>query len=113
MSKPTPVSPLGSSVAWLRDFGLIGAVTGAAAPAFFWWHQPEYLAACGAIETIMSLYMMEDGFIAPTINLEEIDERCAIIKHVQKVLTHPVKTTAVQNFAFGGVNTILILRKFS
>lgn len=71
------------------------------------------MAACGAIETIMSLYMMEDGFIAPTINLEVIDERCAIIKHVQKVLTHPVKTTAVQNFAFGGVNTILILRKFS
>lgn len=49
MSKPTSPSPLGSSVAWLRDFGLIGAVTGAAAPAFFWWHQPEYLAACGAI----------------------------------------------------------------
>jgi 3-oxoacyl-[acyl-carrier-protein] synthase II len=70
------------------------------------------MAACGAIETIMSLYMMQEGFIAPTINLEEIDERCAMIKHVQKVLQHPVKTAAIQNFAFGGVNTILLIRKF-
>lgn len=71
------------------------------------------MAACGAIETIMSLYMMQEGFIAPTLNLEEIDERCAMIKHVQKVLQHPVKTAAIQNFAFGGVNTILMIRKFS
>lgn len=69
------------------------------------------MAACGAIETIMTLYMMEDGFIAPTINLEEIDERCAMIKHVRKVLNQPVNTAAIQNFAFGGVNTILLIRK--
>ncbi len=71
------------------------------------------MAACGAIETIMSLYMMQEGFIAPTINLEEIDERCAMINHVQKVLQYPVETAAIQNFAFGGVNTILLIRKFS
>jgi 3-oxoacyl-[acyl-carrier-protein] synthase II len=71
------------------------------------------MAACGAIETIMSLYMMQDGFIAPTLNLENVDERCAMLKHVQTVLHRPVKTTAIQNFAFGGVNTILIIRKFS
>jgi 3-oxoacyl-[acyl-carrier-protein] synthase II len=69
--------------------------------------------ACGAIETILSVYMMQDGFIAPTINLEEVDERCAMIKHVQNVLQKPVKTTAIQNFAFGGVNTALLIRKFS
>jgi 3-oxoacyl-[acyl-carrier-protein] synthase II len=71
------------------------------------------MAACGAIETILSIYMMQDGFIAPTINLEEIDERCAMIKHVQKVLQKPLKTAAIENFAFGGVNTILLIRKFS
>jgi len=71
------------------------------------------MAACGAIETILSVYMMQDGFIAPTINLEEIDERCAMIKHVQKVLQEPVKTTAIQNFAFGGVNTALLIKKFA
>jgi len=71
------------------------------------------MAACGSIETIITLYMMQDGFIAPTLNLEEVDERCAMIKHVQKIIQHPVKTAAVQNFAFGGVNTILLLKKIS
>lgn len=49
MSHPSPSSPLGSTASWLRDFALIGAITGAAAPAFFWWQQPGYLIACGAI----------------------------------------------------------------
>jgi 3-oxoacyl-[acyl-carrier-protein] synthase II len=71
------------------------------------------MAACGSIETILSLYMMQEGFIAPTLNLEEVDERCAMIKHVQKIIQHPVRTATIQNFAFGGVNTILLIRKLS
>ncbi len=39
------------------------------------------MGSCGVIETIMTLYMMQDGFIAPTLNLEEPDERCAMIRH--------------------------------
>lgn len=71
------------------------------------------MAACGGIETIISIYMMQDGFIAPTLNLEEIDERCAMIKHVQKIMQHKINTAAIQNFAFGGVNTILLIKKIS
>jgi len=71
------------------------------------------MAACGSIETIITIYMMQEGFIAPTLNLEEVDERCAMLRHVQKIIRQPVKTAAIQNFAFGGVNTILLLRKLS
>jgi len=71
------------------------------------------MAACGSIETILTIYMMQDGFIAPTLNLEEVDERCAMLRHVQKIIRQPVKTAAIQNFAFGGVNTILLLRQLS
>ena len=71
------------------------------------------MAACGAIETIMTLYMMEEGFVAPTLNLDDIDERCAMIRHVPKLIEHPVKTAAIQNFAFGGVNTNLLVRKLT
>lgn len=71
------------------------------------------MAACGGIETILSLYMMQEGFIAPTLNLSEVDERCGMINHVQKIMRHQAKTVAVQNFAFGGVNTVLLVRKFS
>ena len=56
---------------------------------------------------------MQEGFIAPTLNLEEVDERCAMIKHVQKLIEHPVRTAAIQNFAFGGVNTSLLIRKLT
>lgn len=69
------------------------------------------MAACGGIETVMMLYMMQDGFIAPTLHLDDIDERCAMVKHVQKLTEYPVKTAAIQNFAFGGVNTSLLIRK--
>jgi len=69
------------------------------------------MGSCGVIETILSLYMMADGFIAPTLNLEEIDDRCAMIRHAVKLLEKDIDIAAVQNFAFGGVNTCLMLKK--
>ncbi len=71
------------------------------------------MAACGVIETILMIYMMQENFIAPTLNLEDIDERCAMVRHVQHLMEHPVKTAAIQNFAFGGVNTSLLIRKLT
>ena len=70
------------------------------------------MATCGAIETILTLYMMAEGFIAPTLNLHEIDERCGMIRHVQKLVEQNIRIAAIQNFAFGGVNTSLIIKKF-
>lgn len=70
------------------------------------------MGACGVIETLLTLYMMEKGFIAPTLNLEEIDERCKMIHHVTKLVESEIRIAAIQNFAFGGVNTCLILKKF-
>ncbi len=71
------------------------------------------MAACGAIETVLMIYMMQEGFIAPTLNLVDIDERCAMVRHVQKLIEQPVRTAAIQNFAFGGVNTSLLIRKLT
>ena len=70
------------------------------------------MAACGAIETVLTLYMIQDGFIAPTINLDEIDERCAMIRHVTGLLEKEIRIATIQNFAFGGVNTTLFIKKF-
>ncbi len=69
------------------------------------------MGSCGVIDAILSLYMMQDGFIAPTLNLDEVDERCAMIRHTRRLTEVPVQTVAIQNFAFGGVNTSLIVRK--
>ena len=70
------------------------------------------MASCGVIETILVLYMMAEGFVAPTLNLDEVDERCGMIRHVRKPEERAVRIAAIQNFAFGGVNTGLIIRKF-
>lgn len=67
------------------------------------------MGTCGAIELIISLYMMEQGFLAPTLNLDTVDERCAMLRHVREVTSVQTKTAAIQNFAFGGVNTCMII----
>jgi len=69
------------------------------------------MGSCGVIETIITLYMMEKGFIAPTLNLEAVDPRCDIIRHNQKLRETPIRIASIQNFAFGGVNTSLFLKK--
>jgi len=69
------------------------------------------MGSCGAIETIITLYMMEKGFIPPTLNLDKVDERCAMIKHAKNLIESDIRIAAIQNFAFGGVNTCLIVKK--
>jgi len=70
------------------------------------------MGSCGVIETIITLYMMEEGFIAPTLNLDKVDERCAMINLPMGLIESPIHIAAIQNFAFGGVNTCLMLRNF-
>jgi 3-oxoacyl-[acyl-carrier-protein] synthase II len=69
------------------------------------------MGSCGVIETILSLYMMAEGFVAPTLNLDAVDPRCAMLRHTPGLTDYPLKVVGVQNFAFGGVNTCLLIRK--
>ena len=68
------------------------------------------MGACGAIELILTLYMMEAGFIAPTLNLDKVDERCAMLRHTDGLTEVETRIAAIQNFAFGGVNTCLLIQ---
>lgn len=71
------------------------------------------LGACGAHEAIYSLYMMEDNKIYPTINLKNIDPRCEGIDIVTELKDKQIDTVLSNNFAFGGINTSIILRKYN
>ena len=93
------------SQAIARTYGTHPLVTGLKS------YMGHTMGSCGAIETILTLYMMQEGFVAPTLNLHEVDERCAMIRHARQITEMPVRTAAVENFAFGGVNTSLIIRK--
>ncbi|MEZ4335565.1 MAG: beta-ketoacyl synthase N-terminal-like domain-containing protein [Sandaracinaceae bacterium] len=68
------------------------------------------LGACGAIEVALCMAMMRDGFLAPTKNLARVDPRCAPLDHVigDARPTRP-RVVMTNNFAFGGINTSLIL----
>lgn len=71
------------------------------------------LGACGALEAWMSLEMMRTGWFAPTLNLERVDPRCAELDYVRGT-GRALDTDIVMsnNFAFGGINTSLILRRW-
>jgi 3-oxoacyl-[acyl-carrier-protein] synthase II len=70
------------------------------------------MGACGVIETIITLHLMAEGIVPPTLNLDEVDERCAMIRHSTRLAEQRIRTAAIQNFAFGGVNTCLMLKPF-
>ncbi|HDL6223750.1 TPA: beta-ketoacyl-ACP synthase, partial [Mannheimia haemolytica] len=71
------------------------------------------LGACGALESWFSIEMMRDGWFAPTLNLENVDERCGDLDYLQgdgrEIHTDYVMNN---NFAFGGVNTSLIFKRW-
>jgi 3-oxoacyl-[acyl-carrier-protein] synthase II len=72
------------------------------------------LGACGALEAWFTIEMMRDGWIAPTINLDALDERCGEVDYITGGgRTLDVEFAMTNNFAFGGVNTSIILRRGS
>lgn len=70
------------------------------------------LGACGALEAWMTIEMMREGWFAPTLNLNNIDPECGdldyIVGDVRKLNTDYIMSN---NFAFGGINTSLIIKK--
>jgi 3-oxoacyl-[acyl-carrier-protein] synthase II len=68
------------------------------------------LGACGAIEAAFCIAMMHEGWVAPNRTLERVDERCAKLDYVgREPRDHKSRITMSNNFAFGGINTSLIL----
>lgn len=71
------------------------------------------LGACGAIESWLSICMMNDKWIAPNINLDEIDPECGKLDYIlgDGRELNP-KYFMTNNFAFGGINTSLIFKRW-
>ena len=68
------------------------------------------MGASGAIEAIATLLMMREGFIASTLNLEKPDPALPPLNHVLGEPWDQDFDIGVSNsFAFGGVNTSLVL----
>jgi 3-oxoacyl-[acyl-carrier-protein] synthase II len=71
------------------------------------------LGACGALEAWFSIEMMNRGWFAPTLNLDDIDPRCGALDYiVGEGRAMQVEYVMSNNFAFGGVNTSLIFKRW-
>jgi 3-oxoacyl-[acyl-carrier-protein] synthase II len=72
------------------------------------------LGACGALEAWMSIEMMREDWFAPNLNLENVGAGCAELDYIRGSL-RKLQTEWVMsnNFAFGGINTSLVLRRWS
>lgn len=71
------------------------------------------LGGAGVQETIYSLLMMEHDFVAPSINIETLDEGAKNFPVAQKPVENVKHQTVLSNsFGFGGTNCTLALSKY-
>jgi 3-oxoacyl-[acyl-carrier-protein] synthase II len=71
------------------------------------------LGACGALEAWFSIEMMNAGWFAPTLNLDNLDPRCGELDYItgEGRALH-VEYVMNNNFAFGGVNTSMVFKRW-
>lgn len=74
-------------------------------------HIGHTLAACGALEVIASVRMMQEDLLIPTRNLDAVSSDCAGVRHLQEPLNRTIRKTLSNNFAFGGMNTSLLVSR--
>ncbi len=71
------------------------------------------LGACGALEAWMSIQMMNNNWYHATANLESVDPECADLDYIMaEGRTLDNEYVMSNNFAFGGINTSLIFKRF-
>jgi 3-oxoacyl-[acyl-carrier-protein] synthase I len=69
------------------------------------------MGAAGALEAVYTLLMMHGSFIAPTVNLDELDPECAGVSHVLSVQDRDIQSALTVNAGLGGTNGCLVFRK--
>jgi 3-oxoacyl-[acyl-carrier-protein] synthase II len=71
------------------------------------------LGACGSLEAWTSINMMNEGWFAPTLNLNHVDPECAPLDYIKDDIRHIDSDYIMSNnFAFGGINTSLIFKRW-
>lgn len=70
------------------------------------------LGAAGVNEAIYSILMMENSFIAPSINIETLDDQAAGMDVVTTTRQVELTTVMSNSFGFGGTNATLVMQKY-
>ena len=71
------------------------------------------LGAAGSNESIYSLLMLENDFVAKSLNIREIDNETMGMPIAQNRIDNPeLKTILSNSFGFGGTNASIVFRKY-
>lgn len=72
------------------------------------------LGAAGVHETIYSLLMMENNFISPSINIDQLDELALDLPIVtKKAIDAKLNIIMSNSFGFGGTNATLVFKRYT
>ncbi|MGF1758915.1 beta-ketoacyl-ACP synthase I [Photobacterium sagamiensis] len=70
------------------------------------------LGAAGVHEAIYSTLMLENGFVAPSINIDNLDPAAEGLDIVTETREQELKTVMSNSFGFGGTNATLVIKKY-
>jgi 3-oxoacyl-[acyl-carrier-protein] synthase II len=69
------------------------------------------LGAAGAVEAVISVLALQDGFLPPNFNGTERDPECAVDLVEAGGREQPVRLVASNSYGFGGNNCTVVLRR--
>ncbi|GEM80002.1 beta-ketoacyl-ACP synthase I [Vibrio breoganii] len=98
----------------VKELGAIQEVFGGNSPAISATKAMtgHALGAAGVHEAIYTALMLEHGFVAPSINVENLDEAAAGLDIVTEKRDQELKTVMSNSFGFGGTNATLVFKKY-
>lgn len=70
------------------------------------------MGATGAIELVAAVMALERGIIPPTANYSGRDPECDLDYVPNEAREKPVRVAVSNSFAFGGLNAVLLVRRF-
>ena len=74
----------------------------------------DTLGGCGALEAWTTIEMMNSSWFHATANLDKVDSACGDLDYImQEARVIDTEYTMSNNFAFGGINTSLIFKRWT
>jgi len=70
------------------------------------------LGAAGVHEAIYSLLMMQNDFVAPSVNIDNLDEAAQGLPVVTETKSRKLDQVMSNSFGFGGTNATLIFKRY-
>ncbi|MEJ6708389.1 MAG: beta-ketoacyl-[acyl-carrier-protein] synthase family protein [Amylibacter sp.] len=71
------------------------------------------MGGTGAVELLSCITAVKDGVLAPTVNVQGLDPACDLDIVMNAARETPVEAAISNAFAFGGLNAVITLKRFS